>query len=77
MFNYLRVILPKKVIKMFTSDFYKPLGRWHLTHENINNMKKKVDWSNEDHCGPCGHEALDLYIKKNEEELRKLKNNMK
>jgi len=74
MFHYIRSIVPKKIIKIFSSDFHKPLGRWQLTHENINNMKKKVDWSNEDHCGPCGYEALNLYIKKNEEELKKLEN---
>jgi hypothetical protein len=29
------------------------LGRWHLNDCNLR-VNKKVDLSNEDHCGPCG-----------------------
>lgn len=30
-----------------------PLGRWNIEkcNKKINN---KIDWANEDHCGPCG-----------------------
>jgi hypothetical protein len=32
----------------------KPLGRWNI--ENCDNkINKKIDFSNEDHCGPCGN----------------------
>ena len=29
-----------------------PLGRW--TNECQSKTNKKIDFSNEDHCGPCG-----------------------
>jgi hypothetical protein len=34
----------------------KPVGRWN----NECNIKtnKKIDFSNEDHCGPCGENLL-------------------
>ncbi len=31
----------------------KTLGRWELVYCN-NKLNKKIDLSNEDHCGPCG-----------------------
>jgi hypothetical protein len=34
-----------------------PLGRWHLA-ECPKKIDIKVDWSNEDHCGPCGEKVL-------------------
>ena len=33
----------------------KPLGRW--TNECIKKTTKKIDWANEDHCGPCGTQS--------------------
>ena len=77
MFNHIKTIVKDKVIRFFFSDFHKPLGRWGLMHENQENINKKIDWSNEDHCGPCGNESLDVYIKKNEKKLKELneKNN--
>jgi hypothetical protein len=35
----------------------KPLGRWRI-ETCKNRMNQKIDLSNEDHCGPCGHYAL-------------------
>jgi hypothetical protein len=32
-----------------------PLGRWNL-HDN--NHIKRIDYSNVDHCGPCGNNHL-------------------
>jgi hypothetical protein len=39
--------------KIKIKEIYKPLGRWNIDYcqKKIN---KKVDLSNEDHCGPCG-----------------------
>jgi len=40
--------------------FYEPkkiLGRWHLNDCN-KKVNKKIDYSNEDHCGPCGQYKL-------------------
>jgi len=41
----------------------KPLGRWNIEScsKKINN---KVDWSNNDHCGPCGQYILSKNIPK-------------
>jgi hypothetical protein len=37
-------------------EILKPVGRWN----NECNIKtnKKIDFSNEDHCGPCGENLL-------------------
>jgi len=46
-------------------DTPKPLGRWR-TESCPQQMNHKIDLSNEDHCGPCGHYALEktLFNKK-------------
>jgi len=33
------------------------LGRWSINYCN-NNINKKIDSGNEDHCGPCGQYNL-------------------
>lgn len=40
-----------------TSHNPSPLGRWAL-NSCPNKMARKVDWANEDHCGPCGSNSL-------------------
>ena len=30
-----------------------PLGRWHIETCN-KKINSKIDFANEDHCGPCG-----------------------
>jgi hypothetical protein len=50
----------KRVQKIVFKRFQQiptPLGRWHRT-ECPKKIDIKVDWSNEDHCGPCGEKAL-------------------
>ena len=54
-FSFIKKFIPK--------DIVKPLGRWKLENCNVQ-LNKKIDLSNEDHCGPCGQYALDK-IKKN------------
>jgi hypothetical protein len=39
------------------TNILKPLGRWQIDN-NDKQIDKKVDLSNEDHCGPCGQYAL-------------------
>lgn len=34
-----------------------PLGRWNIQHCKTK-INQKVDYSNEDHCGPCGQYAM-------------------
>jgi len=36
----------------------KILGRWNIDYCN-KKMDRKIDLSNEDHCGPCGQYILD------------------
>jgi len=44
----------KRIIaKYFIKPDIKPLGRWNIDYCN-KKMDKKIDLSNEDHCGPCG-----------------------
>ena len=46
------------VKKFMTKDLPKPVGRWRM--ENCNTqMNRKIDLSNEDHCGPCGQYVLE------------------
>lgn len=43
------------IVKLFkiTPKHHTMLGRWNLCYkESV--IKQKVDWANEDHCGPCG-----------------------
>ena len=47
--NFIRSIINRIIRK----DSIKPLGRWNLETCNTK-INKKIDLSNEDHCGPCG-----------------------
>ena len=40
-------------------DIPKPVGRWNNDYTQAN---KKVDFSNEDHCGPCGQNLLNKNV---------------
>lgn len=46
------------ITKYFTKSDIKPLGRWNIDYCN-QKMNKKVDLSNEDHCGPCGQYIIE------------------
>jgi hypothetical protein len=48
----MRAILRSMINKMFYANA-KPLGRWQLEYCS-KKMNRKIDMSNEDHCGPCG-----------------------
>jgi hypothetical protein len=57
--------------KITANSSKKILGRWNLDYcqKKIN---KKIDFSNEDHCGPCGNNIIkkikeSVEIKKSEE----------
>jgi hypothetical protein len=47
--NFIKNIIQKEPPKL--------LGRWRLEKCNIQ-LGRKIDLSNEDHCGPCGEYAL-------------------
>ena len=79
MFKFIRK-LPEKLRRIITSDHHKPLGRWRLEHENKDKLDTKIDWSNEDHCGPCGTYALETnienHIKKNNLKIKHLQDKL-
>jgi hypothetical protein len=58
--KYLTTIIKKILPK----ELPKPVGRWNIDYCNIK-TNKKVDLSNEDHCGPCGQYALQKIEEKN------------
>ena len=71
MFNYVKTSLVKNtqhpvlqfIGRVFMNRYQPPkLGRWALIHDD--RVNRKVDWSNEDHCGPCGSLKLDKYTDK-------------
>jgi hypothetical protein len=41
------------IINIFVKDTTKPVGRWNIEHCS-KKINRKIDLSNEDHCGPCG-----------------------
>jgi hypothetical protein len=44
--------------RLIAKDIQIPVGRWRIEHCD-KQMNYKIDLSNEDHCGPCGHYALE------------------
>ena len=57
MSHFIRLIknlIPKKI--------QRPVGRWRIENCNVS-MDKKIDLSNEDHCGPCGEYAIKMVSK--------------
>lgn len=54
-----------KIVKRFLKEEKKVLGRWNIDHCETK-MNRKIDLSNEDHCGPCGEHMLrkDAFEKK-------------
>ena len=45
------------ILKRFAKDEKKILGRWNIEYCH-KKMNRKIDLSNEDHCGPCGQYLL-------------------
>jgi len=58
--SFAKQFIPKYFLSkdFLFKDLPKPLGRWR-TEPCPRQMNKKIDLSNEDHCGPCGQYALD------------------
>ena len=62
-----------KFIKKITiKDQPKRLGRWNLEYCEIK-TNQKIDLSNEDHCGPCGHYRISKLLGQdfNEDKLKR------
>jgi len=58
----------RSIITRFSRTFeHRPpiVGRWQNDYCEIKTTKK-IDWSNEDHCGPCGSQDMKRQKKINE-----------
>lgn len=64
--KYIITILKRFIPK----EIPKPVGRWRTEHCN-EQMNRKIDLSNEDHCGPCGQYVLDKIELKNNKNVVK------
>jgi hypothetical protein len=53
----------KSIIQKLLKEDKKVLGRWNMEYCD-KKMNKKIDLSNEDHCGPCGQYILDKTLDK-------------
>lgn len=49
--------------RIISKETPKPIGRWKIETCN-KQIDRKIDLSNEDHCGPCGIYILDKLKKK-------------
>ncbi len=47
----------RDIVKKIVKDTKPVLGRWNIDYCN-KKLDKKIDLSNEDHCGPCGQYLL-------------------
>ena len=52
----MRLIIINYLSKFVAKEAPRPLGRWSSPSCAIK-LDKKIDMSNEDHCGPCGEYA--------------------
>jgi len=43
--------------KIILENEIRPLGRWNIDYCNVK-TNRKIDLSNEDHCGPCGQYTI-------------------
>jgi hypothetical protein len=56
----------KNIIKKLTpKNISTPLGRWRIDNCKAQ-VNRKIDLSNEDHCGPCGEYLLEKVKIKND-----------
>lgn len=58
------------IIQQIMKKEKKVLGRWNMEYCD-KKMNKKIDLSNEDHCGPCGQYLLEQSKIKQTEPIKK------
>ena len=64
-----------KIIKnIISKPLPQPLGRWNINYCN-KEMNRKIDLSNEDHCGPCGEYAIKQIVLQNKDTIESKKMN--
>ena len=59
-----QVFLKRYFVKQLFKEEKKMLGRWAIEKCEIK-MNNKIDFSNHDHCGPCGLQEMN-YIDEND-----------
>lgn len=50
-------IIVNFVKRILSKERVKPMGRWNNDYCDVK-TNKKIDLSNEDHCGPCGNQVI-------------------
>lgn len=50
--------ISKIITSLMQKELPKPLGRWNINYCN-QKINRKIDLSNEDHCGPCGEYSIE------------------
>ena len=55
----------KLISRILPRQLPTPVGRWKIDHCNIK-TNRRIDQSNEDHCGPCGQFVPPIIIQKPE-----------
>jgi hypothetical protein len=63
----------KFLTNIMKKDLPKPLGRWNIDYCD-KQINRKIDLSNEDHCGPCG---VNIINKKDLENKKVYENELK
>jgi len=51
-------LFAKFIARVLPKSIPTPVGRWRVEHCEIR-LDKRIDMSNEDHCGPCGQYAIE------------------
>ena len=54
--------------RLFLKEVPMPVGRWRI-EDCTAKLDHKIDWSNEDHCGPCGQYALDKIVSQSDNKV--------
>ena len=64
------------ILVLIPKDPPKPTGRWGLTYCD-KKLNKRIDLSNEDHCGPCGQYILHKEMEQAKEPAKSKNQTMK
>jgi hypothetical protein len=63
----MRTILRNIIKQRWLNYDVKPLGRWQVDYCD-KKISRKLDLSNEDHCGPCGQYLISNSLKTDPDE---------
>ena len=63
-------LFAKFIARVLPKNILTPVGRWRVEYCETR-LDKRVDMSNEDHCGPCGQYAIDKLLDKKNNNIKK------